>query len=185
MHQPYFDAALPGFDQSTAFGDVGFDLLYSFGGLKPITLGLGMVGSLPTGTDSTITSENWTLGPELLLLKGYDWGLAGFLAFHNWKVAGHGDDTNMSSLQPILSYSLGDGVTIGYSGTISYNWNADHDDAWTVPLGINIGKTTQLNGKPIKYSLAVEYNVVRPDTFGPEWKIELAFTPVTQNPFIK
>lgn len=185
MHQPYFDASFPGFDQSSAFGDIGIDLLYSFGGLAPYTFGVGVVGAVPTGTDEKITGENWLLGPEMMVAETFDWGLAGIFAFHQWKVAGHGDDFNKTSLQPLFTYSLGNGVTVGSSGTITYNWNADHDGAWTVPVGLNISKTTSLNGKPIKYSLAAEYNVVRPDTFGPEWKVTFSIAPIIQNPFLK
>ncbi|MCP4073921.1 MAG: hypothetical protein GY742_19675 [Hyphomicrobiales bacterium] len=185
MHQPYFDAAQPGFDQATAFGDIGFDALYSFGDVDPYVFGLGLVGGIPTGTDNRITGDNWLLGPELLFARKFDWGIAGFLAFHQWKAAGHGGDFNVSSFQPLFAYSLGDGVTVGPSGTITYNWNAEHDDAWTVPIGLNIGKATTLNGKPIKYGFSVEYNVVRPDSFGPEWKVTFSIAPVVQNPFLR
>jgi hypothetical protein len=153
-HQPHFDASALGFDQTSAFGDIAFDLLYSFGNIEPYVLGLGLVGALPTGTDDRITGENWLLGPELLFAKQFDWGIAGFLAFHQWKAAGQGAEFNVSSFQPLFAYSLGDGVTIGPSGTFTYNWNAEHDNAWTVPVGLNIGKATTLNGKPIKYATA-------------------------------
>lgn len=184
-HQPYFDAGRFEFDQATALGDTGFDLLYSFGNINPFVFGLGAVGGIPTGTDSRITGSNWLLGPEMLAAKQFDWGIVGFLAFHQWKVAGNGSDVNVSSLQPIAAYSLGNGVTIGPSGTITYNWNAaSSSDAWTVPIGINIGKATTLNGKPVKYAISAEYNVVRPDAFTPDWKITFSIIPVVQNPFL-
>jgi hypothetical protein len=185
MHQPYFDATKPGFDQASAFGDIAFDLLYSFGDIQPYVLGIGAVGAIPTGTDNRITGENWLLGPELLFAKQFDWGIAGFLAFQQWKAAGHGADFNVSSFQPLFAYSLGDGVTIGPSGTITYNWNAERDNVWTVPVGVNIGKATTLNGKPVKYGFSLEYNVVRPASFGPEWKVTFSIAPVVKNPFLR
>ena len=100
-------------------------------------------------------------------------------------MAGHGVPFNATSIQPLLAISLGEGVTVGPSGTISYNWNADSSDAWTVPVGLNIGKATQINGKPIKFSFSLEYNVVRPDSFGPEWKMTFAITLVVKNPFLQ
>ena len=185
MHQPYFDASALGFDQTSAFGDIAFDLLYSFGNIEPYVFGVGAVGAIPTGTDDRITGENWLLGPELLFAKQFDWGIAGFLGFHQSKAIGNGGDFNVSSFQPLFAYSLGDGVTIGPSGTISYNWNAEQDNAWTVPVGVNVGKATTLNGKPIKYGFSVEYNVVRPQSFGPEWKVTFSITPVVKNPFLR
>jgi hypothetical protein len=184
IHQPYFDATLPGFNQTAAFGDIGYDLLYSFGNIDPYVFALGAVGVVPTGTDDRITGENWLLGPEILAAKKYDWGIAGIFAFHQWKIGGSGNEFSSTSLQPLLAYSLGNGVTIGPSGTITYNWNAASDEAWTVPIGLNIGKATQINGKPIKFSLSAEYNVVRPNTFSPEWKVTFAITPVIKNPFL-
>ncbi len=185
FEQPYFDPLDPDFDTATAFGDVGFDLLYSFGNIDPYVFGVGMVGTIPTGTDEYVTAQEWAFGPELLVAEKFDWGILGFLAYHHFDAEHHGDVINTTSFQPLLAYSLGDGVTIGPSGTITYNWNALEGDEWTVPIGLNIGKATTLNGEPIKYGISLEYNAVRPDTFSPEWKFTFSVAPVVQNPFVR
>ena len=183
--QPYFDPTRLEFDSTHAFGDIGFDLLYSFGNIDPYVFGLGVAGSIPTGTDDRITSNNWILGPSALIAQKFDWGIAGLFAFHQVDVAGNGAPFETTSLQPIFAYSLGDGWTIGNSGTVTYNWKADSDSAWTVPIGVNLGKTTTLNGQPIKFSGALEYNVIRPEAFTPEWKFTFTVTPVVKNPFVR
>ncbi len=185
LEKPYFDAVGGDFDNATAFDDISFDLLYSFGNIDPWVFGVGLVGSIPTGTNDRVTAHEWTLGPEFLLAHKFDWGIVGFLAFHNWDIENQGDLINTTSVQPFLAYSLGDGVTIGPSGTITYNWNAASGSEWTVPVGVNIGKTASANGQPIKYGLSVEYNAVRPDAFAPEWKVSFSIAPVVQNPFLR
>ena len=51
---------------------------------------------------------------------------------------------------------------------ITYDWEADSDQACTVPLGIGLAKTTKLGGKPWKFQAQVQYFAEQPDVFGPE-----------------
>ncbi|MCP4309609.1 MAG: hypothetical protein GY788_32985, partial [bacterium] len=184
LGQPSFDVDDGVFKQIDGFGDINYDLLYSFGNIDPYVFGLGAVGSIPTASDDRVAVNEWLLGPEVLAAKKFDWGIVGLFFFQQWDLESGGDIFNVSSLQPFFAYSLGNGVTIGPSGTITYDWNAGSGDEWTVPVGLNIGKTSSLGGKPIKYGLSLEYNVVRPKTFGPEWKATFSVTPVTRNPFL-
>ena len=79
-------------------------------------------------------------------MKTEDWGVWGFFPFHNEKVGGSGADVSITSLQYFLFYGLGDGWQIGTGPTITYDWEADSDDAWTVPFGVQVAKTTVVSG---------------------------------------
>ncbi|MCP4386366.1 MAG: hypothetical protein GY798_33990 [Hyphomicrobiales bacterium] len=185
LDQPFFDAETGTFKKLDGFGNINYDLLYSFGNIDPYVFGVGLVGAFPTASGDRIAIKEWLLGPEVIAAKKFDWGIAGLFFFQQWDIEHQGTDFNVSSLQPLLAYSLGSGVTIGPSGTITYDWNASSGNEWTVPVGLNIGKTTTLGNLPIKYSVALEYNVVRPKNFGPEWKATFSITPVTRNPFLR
>lgn len=139
MDQPSFNGTKLEFEGVDSFGDVAFDLLYSWQS-ESWTIGTGVVGSIPTYSD--ISSENWTLGPSFLAVNTFDWGVAGIFPFHNEKIAGDGPAVSVTSLQYFLFYGLGGGWQIGTGPTIAYDWNAaKSDDAWTVPLGLTLAKT--------------------------------------------
>ncbi|WP_108835622.1 hypothetical protein [Tateyamaria sp. Alg231-49] len=173
-------ASPTGFSDLSQFGDIPYDLLYSWNN-NGWTFGAGLVGLIPTG--SGISSDNWLLGPSALAVKTQDWGVWGFFPFHNEKVGGSGPDVSITSLQYFLFYGLGNGWQIGTGPTITYDWNADSDDAWTVPFGIQVAKTTAIGNQLIKLNAGIEKSVIAPDAFASDWKYTFTFSPVISNPF--
>jgi len=178
--QPGIDSTGSGFDSEDAFGDIAYDLLYA-GSRNGWTLGAGVVGAIPSGSD--VSSDNWLLGPSALAVKTEDWGVWGVFPFHNEKIGGSGPDVSITSLQYFLFAGLGGGWQIGTGPTITYDWNADSDDAWTVPFGIQVAKTTAIGDQIIKLNAGIEKNVVAPDAFASDWKLSFTFSPVIENPF--
>ncbi|MEM9058913.1 MAG: hypothetical protein AAGD13_00495 [Pseudomonadota bacterium] len=183
INEPFFDGTTGAFDSGGGLGDIGFDLAYAPKTDGKFSYGIGAVGGIPAGTNSDLRSGNWTLGPEFFGAYIDDWGIIGGLATHSWKIAGHGNDTNLSSLQYFLFFNVGDGWQVGAGPTITYDWNGATGDRWNVPVGLGISKTTRLFGLPIKFNAEVDYSVVRQDTFGPEWLLKFNVTPVIANPF--
>jgi hypothetical protein len=83
------------------------------------------------------------------------------------------------NLQPIAAYFFGQGWSIGYSGNVLANWEAEKGrDVWTVPAGLSITKVVKFGKLPVKIGLAGQYMPVHPDTFGQRWNIQLKITPV-------
>lgn len=169
-----------GFNQLNSWGDIPYDLLYSWG-QGGWTFGAGVVGSIPTG--SAASSDNWLLGPSALAVHTTDWGVWGLFPFHNWKVGGSGPDTSITSLQYFLFYGLGNGWLIGTGPTMSYDWNAPSDDAWTVPIQLAVSKTTAIGSQLVKLNFSVEKNVVKPNAFGEDMTYTFTVSPVVKNPF--
>lgn len=178
--QPSFDAGRGDFGTEDALGDIAFDLLYA-GSNNGWTLGGGVVGAVPSGSD--ISSENWLLGPSALAVKTEDWGVWGVFPFHNEKVGGSGPDVSITSLQYFLFYSLGKGWQVGTGPTITYDWEADSDNAWTVPFGVQVAKTTAFGKQLVKLNAGIEKNAIAPDAFASDWKFTFTFSPVIKNPF--
>lgn len=82
------------------------------------------------------------MGPGALV--GYlsqKW-IAGALVQNWWSFAGDSDRPSARgmNLQPIASWLLGDGWSIGYSGNILANWGSRANDVFTVPLGVSVSK---------------------------------------------
>lgn len=175
--QPVFDSGSGQFDDEDAFGDIAYDLLYA-GTRNGWTLGAGVVGAVPSGSD--ISSDNWLLGPSALAVKTEDWGV---FPFHNEKIGGSGPDVSVTSLQYFLFYGLGDGWQVGTGPTITYDWETSSDDAWTVPFGVQVAKITSIGKQIIKLNVGLEKNVVAPDPLASDWKFTFTFSPVIANPF--
>ncbi len=161
------------------WNDIPFDLLYSW---QPgaWTLGAGAAGNIPVGSGTS--SDNWLLGPSLLAVRTFEWGVARLFPFHNKKVGGNRADTSITSLQYFLFYGLGDGWQIGTGPAMSYDWKAPSDQAVTIPLQIAVAKTEAIGNRIVKLNFPVEKNVVKPDSFSEDRTFTSTFGPVVKNP---
>ena len=120
--------------------------------------GVGVVALLPTGA-SGVSAEKWGLGPALGFVARPSWGLAGVFNQNIFTVAGDDDrpDVNLSTLQPIISYQLGNGWSVGTSDmTFVYDWDAS--EFTSLPLGAKISKLTKMGGVPVQWQLSYEHN---------------------------
>ena len=80
-----------GFGGVTALGDIGFDAVYGVTEPNGLLWAVGMVGTLPTATDSDVAGKQLRLGPEGFVAQFEYWGLYGVFPSHQWNVAGWGD----------------------------------------------------------------------------------------------
>jgi hypothetical protein len=169
-------------DRTVGFGDI--ILLEMFSPSPAIAgnwlLGIGPTFIFPTASSDFTGQGKWQAGPGALV--GYlskEWILGAFV--QNWQSIG-GDSsrpgTNQMNLQPIAAFFFGEGWSIGYSGNILANWEADSDNVWTVPIGLDINKVVKLGKLPVKVGFAGQYMPVHPDSFGQHWNIQVSITPV-------
>ena len=109
-------------------------------------LGIGLTPIFPNASSDSIGQGKWPVGSAAV--GGYlseKWIVRAF--FQNWTSCGGSDnrlDANQMNLQPLPAYFLPEGWSIGYSGNILANWEADSArDISTVPIGIGIGKVVK------------------------------------------
>lgn len=179
--QPTFDAAKLDFDEVSAIGDIGFDIGYGVTEKTGLLWALGMVGTLPTATDSDVAGKQLRLGPEALIAKFEKWGLYGIFPSHQWNVTGWSDEYySNSQAQLFLLLLPGGGWNVGTTPIMNYDWNSDD---WTIPLNLTVGKTVLFGKMPVKLALEINYYVEQPDVFGPEWMVSFNITPVVPNIF--
>lgn len=120
--------------------------------------GVGAVALLPTGKDG-LSAEKWALGPAAGFAKQEKWGLWGFFNQNLFTVAGDDDrpDVNLSTIQPVLNYTLGNGWSAGTSEmVVVYDWEAG--DFSSLPLGVKLSKLVRGNGLPWQWTLSYEHN---------------------------
>jgi hypothetical protein len=181
--QPLFNDATGDFDEESGFGDLAFDLAYGKTTDTGVLWATGIIASLPIGSDG-LTSDLYTLGPEVLIGKITKKWVVGAFPNHQWDIGGSGKgDINLTTLQLFGTIIGSGGWTYGSSPIMSYDHNAEQ---WTIPINLNVGKTViQGNGRPWKLGFEVNYYTEKPDSFGPDWMVGFSIAPVIENPLAK
>ncbi|MCK5517298.1 MAG: hypothetical protein KAI39_10520 [Desulfobulbaceae bacterium] len=133
--------------------------------------GAGLVGMLPTAADEKLGSEKWAVGPALGFVARNQKLMWGLFNQNLFSFAGDDDrdDVNVSTLQPIINYSLPDKWSIGVSEmTVTYDWEKS---TWTnLPLGLKVSKLVKISSLPVMFSGSYEYNF-QDDYVSPEWTV--------------
>jgi len=190
-HTTYVVPGIGKFDDGDlALGDISFDLVYAGNEMKDkhngFLWGIGAAGTFPTATDDDFGGDQWRLGPELFGGIITKLATVGMVLNHQWNVAGSNDDTHsVTAGQYFYAIGLGDGWQIASGPNFAYDWKADHDQAWTIPVGLGLAKTAAVGKTKAKFQFQVQYFVEQPDAFGPEWLFKFTVTPVVMNPFVK
>jgi hypothetical protein len=142
--------------------------------------GAGAAASLPTGSETGLTSNQWGLGPTAIALKMDGKFTYGALVNHIWSATGTGGNdrlrTNNTYLQPFLAYLPGGGITYAVNVESSYNWNApDGDRNWTVPVNLMVSKMSKIGKFPVQYQIGGRYYLAAPKN-GPDFGMRVALT---------
>jgi hypothetical protein len=165
-------------DDSAKFG-IG-DIIYQ-GFLSPknpgkIIWGIGPQINLPTGTER-FTSDQWSLGPNgVILMMPGQWVL-GLLAGNVWSIGGYNDaeDVNFFTAQYFINYNMEGGWYLTSAPVITANWEADDsDDKWTVPFGGGIGRVFKIGKQAVNLKAAVYYSAIRPD-HASDWNLQFTW----------
>jgi len=181
--QPVFRPSKRDFDSESGVGDISFDLIYAPSRDDDLIIGGGIFSTVPTATNSDLTTGRWSIGPEFVLGKITKTSVVGGLFFHQWDVAGWTDTSvNVSNLQFFGVYLPGGGWNLGSSPIFTYDWTSEQ---WTVPLNFTFGKTIIVGEQPWKLSAEINYYVEKSDAFGAEWMVSLNFAPVVENVLAK
>jgi hypothetical protein len=168
-----------GWDRVTALGDIGFDVGYGVTEKNGLLWAFGMVGTLPTATNSEVAGKQLRLGPEALFARFEKWGLYGIFPSHQWSVAGWADKGfSNTQIQAFLMFLPGDAWNVGSTPIMNYDWKARQ---WSVPLNLTVGRTVTFGNTPVKLAVELNYYVAGPDAFGPKWMLGLNITPVVPN----
>jgi hypothetical protein len=75
-----------------------------------------------------------------------------------------GASYNTFLTQPFVNYNFGKGWYAGSAPIITAGWPAVDNEAWTLPVGAQVGRVVKIGGKlPINFALGAYYNTVRPE----------------------
>jgi len=166
----------------TGLGDITFSAFFSPAESAKLTWGVGPIFLLPTATDGplggvsedggeSLGSDKWGAGLTVVGLTMPGNWVIGSLFSNVWSFAGSGEnDINLFTWQYFINYNLPKGWYLTSAPIINANWEADSDNAWTIPFGGGVGKLFSIGRQPINTQLAAYYNVEKPE-FGPDWQL--------------
>jgi len=168
----YQEARYPGGSDETGLRDLTYQAFFSPADAGEVIWGLGPAMIIPTHTDDSLGNDKWSAGPAVVVLAKPGAWLFGALAQHFWDFAGDSDaaSVNVSSLQYFVNYNFPN-FYLNTSPTMTYNWKADSDDAWTIPVGGGVGKIFRFGEMPVDLRVSAYWNVEAPD-HAPDWYTE-------------
>ncbi len=177
------------FDKESGMGDIVLWNAFATNEMArpPKIFGFGVTTMLDTATKDVFGTGKWSAGPMGMAFHlGPPGGwILGTVVQHWWSFAGDDDrnDVNLTNIQYVAFYRLSDKTNIGLgSPNITIDWEADSDNRWSVPVALGFNTTSKIGPLPVKWGFELQYYVVTPDTFGPEWNLRFLFAPVIPKP---
>jgi hypothetical protein len=160
-------SSLPGAEgsRSSGIGDLQAQVYLTPAKAGAVIWGVGPMFSFPTSTIGPIRTGSWAAGPGGVVLKMAGPWVVGGLVNSFFTFADSGDDTefNYFVTQPIVNYNFGrSGWVLAFSPIMTFNFDAEDGDGWTVPLGLGVVKTTVFSGKPMQIGVHYYSNAASP-----------------------
>ena len=165
----------PHLRHETGLGDFNIFAAYLFDTGNPeVSIGLGPQLTIPTASDEALGSEKWSAGLAQVLFDGRSKKFQyGYLLTWQHSFAGEDEraDVNVGALQPFAFYQLGKGVYLRGAPIWVYNFE---NDAYSVPLGLGIGKVIKRGKTVYNFFVEPQYSVATNGPGQPQWQIYFA-----------
>src|SRR6266581_5565003 len=87
----------------------------------------------------------------------------------------HRRSANQTYIEPQVSYSFASGWYVQCDPALTYDWTADSADAWSIPMGADIGDALTIGAQAMTFQLGVYDFLKRPDG-GAEWLMRAQVT---------
>jgi len=168
---------LPGPGAQFGLEDLQASLFLTPAGATKWIWGLGPIVQLPTATTDELGTGRWSAGPTGALIYSSGPWLNGVLTYHLASFAGdrHRSSVNQTYIEPEVSYSFASGWYVQCDPALTYDWTADSADAWSIPMGADIGDALTIGAQAMSFQLGVYDFLKRPDG-GPEWLMRAQVT---------
>jgi len=167
---------LPGPEQTTGLGDLSSSFFLTPARSGPWVWGAGPIVQLPTATDPILGSGKWSAGPTAGLVYVEGPWVNGILVSHLWSFAGSTsrEQVNQTQIEVQVSYTFQNDWYIQTNPTLTYNWKPP-GQGWTVPIGIDVGKSWSVGTQGLSLQAGAYYNVKKLDGAA-EWLLRTQLT---------
>jgi len=139
--------------------------------------GAGPIFQFPTASSSGLGTGRWSAGPTAALLYSEGPWFNGILAYQLMSYAGnrHRGSMNQTYIEPEISYSFESGWSVDCDPSITYDWTADAANAWTIPMGADMGRAFKLDSRDLGLQVGAYDLLKRPDG-APQWILRVSLT---------
>ena len=139
--------------------------------------GVGPILQAPTASSTDLGSGKWAAGPTAGFVYNSGPWFNGILAYQLMSFAGahHRGSVNQTYLEPQVSYNLDSGWYGQIDPPITYNWTAQKRNAWTLPIGADVGDVVPLGRDNLGLQVGA-YDFVKHPQGGPGWMIRVQAT---------
>ncbi len=153
----------------TGFGDVRFLDIAVFPVGNTILWGVGPTFVFPTSSRPETGQGKWQVGPAAAVAFGPEKWLVGVLVQNPVSFAGDSErkDVNIMTVQPFVTYQLGNGWFIRSQPQIVINWKNGNQQ---LPLDIGFGRVFTIGGQNVNCFVEPFWNITH-DGLAPKYGI--------------
>ena len=139
--------------------------------------GVGPILQAPTASSTDLGSGKWAAGPTAAFAYDHGPWFNSILAYQLMSFAGahHRGSIDQTYIEPNLSYNLNSGWYGQIDPPITYNWTAEKRNAWTLPIGADVGDVVQVGQEQLGLQVGA-YDFVKHPQGGPGWMIRVQAT---------
>jgi hypothetical protein len=139
--------------------------------------GIGPIFEFPTATSKQLGTGKWAIGPNGALVYSNGPWFNEILAYHLISFAGERGraSVSLSYLEPQISYNLESGWYVDTDPEMSFDWRADSADAWTIPVGLDVGKAFNLGSQGMSLQIG-SYDFVKHPQGSARWMLRVTAT---------
>ena len=139
--------------------------------------GVGPIFDFPTASSSELGSGRWSAGPTAALVYSEGPWLNAILTDQLMSFAGNRarGSVNQTYIEPMISYNLESGWYADIDPQMTFDWTADAANAWTIPMGADVGKAFNLGSQSLSLQVGAYDLLKRPDG-DPQWIMRVSVT---------
>ena len=87
---------------------------------------------------------------------------------------------NQTYIEPQISYNFESGWYVQCDPQMTFDWTADAANAWTIPMGADVGRAFKMGSKDLSLQAGVYDLLKRPDG-APQWIFRVSATVLFPN----
>ena len=139
--------------------------------------GAGPIFQFPTASSSELGSGRWSAGPTAALVYSEGPWLNAILTDQLMSFAGNRKrgSVNQTYIEPMISYNFESGWYADVDPQMTFDWTADAANAWTIPMGADVGKAFNLGSQSLSLQVGAYDLLKRPDG-APQWILRVSIT---------
>lgn len=139
--------------------------------------GVGPIFQFPTASSSELGSGRWSAGPTAALVYTDGPWFDAILTYQLMSFAGNRSrgSVNQTYIEAQVSYNFDSGWYIDSDPQMTFDWTADTANAWTIPMGADVGKAFKMGSQDLSLQLGAYDLLKRPDG-APQWILRVNVT---------